>query len=736
MLVNNMKGDNLESIAHIRKKADSMFELQSNHVHSHGVALLAKEFAESFDMGNFGYAMGMLHDLGKEKHEFQEYIQDVNGIEGHSKWSHEGKSHAYVGGLVAKRILGVFYPLIGNPIMGHHRGLYDYLDLEEIEKNPMPSDVAVPSKDDLPLSFPSWFSPSILQPKDFHHIERMLFSCLVDADYLDTERFMLPEEFSLRRNKKSLAELLPRLNVYLASFGEPKTEVNKIRSEVQQICLEKANGSPGFYSLTVPTGGGKTLSSLVWAMNHAVWHGKKRIIIAIPYTSIIVQTAAILRNIFGEENVLEHHSNVVDDAKDEESSRRLKLATENWDYPIIVTTNVQLFESMMANRSSECRKLHNITNSVLILDEVQTLPTDFLQPIVDTLDTYQRLFGTSVLFTTASQPVLEGYHQGSNPSVVLNGLKHIEEIIPKEWKLHDHLRRVELDIDDSPRTYDEIAEMLMRHERVLCIVNTRRDAKEVFERLPDEGVRIHLSRMMCPAHVSEKIEEMKMALSNSENKVVRVVSTQLIEAGVDIDFPVVYRQEAGLDSILQAAGRCNREGRLPLCTTHVFSLAAEHALPRGFITQCNNARKNMVGDHDWFSRESMNDYFHQLYSRVPSFDKKDIKHYLYNMKELMFETAAQKFRLIDDDAVSVVVNWNDSLALVEKLKQEGPTYSLIKKLSQYSVNLRRYDFDELNKSGIVEEVIEGFYVIFGRNQYSNEVGLLTDNKWLEETWII
>ncbi|MCQ2259730.1 MAG: CRISPR-associated helicase/endonuclease Cas3, partial [Bacteroidaceae bacterium] len=241
---------------------------------------------------------------------------------------------------------------------------------------------------------------------------------------------------------------------------------------------------------------------------------------------------------------------------------------------------------------------------------------------------------------------------------------------------------------------------------------------------------------MCPAHVAEKIQEMKQALADPKNKVVRVVSTQLIEAGVDIDFPVVFRQEAGLDSILQAAGRCNREGKLPICTTYVFSLSAEHALPRGFITQCNNARLNMGDTHDWFSPEAMNNYFLQLYSRIQSFDKKDMKYYLYNMEELMLETAAQKFRLIDDDTVAVVVNWQDSLSLVEELKTDGPTYTLMKKLSQYSVNLRRHDFDEMKKDGIVDEIVGGLYVSFGQNQYNEDVGLLTDNQWLEETYII
>lgn len=722
-------------ISHIRKDAEGNLEYQSNEEHSLGVAELARQFACEFDMGDFGYVMGMLHDKGKEKDEFQNYIRYENGLVEHRAYTQDGKAHAYVGGLLAKKLYPNFAALMTNPIMGHHRGLYDYTDLETEEQRTVPKEVDVLHYPQ--LSLPAWFVPSVLQQKDFHHIERILYSCLVDADFLDTERFVQPVKYKLRGSRTNMPDLLSMLNKYLGRFGEPKTDVNRIRSEVQRLCREKANGQPGFYSLTVPTGGGKTLSSLVWAMNHAICYGKKRIIIAIPYTSIIVQTAAILRDIFGTENVLEHHSNVSDDEeKDDDNSRQLLLATENWDYPIIVTTNVQLFESMMSSHSSDCRKLHNISNSVLILDEVQTLPTDFLQPIVDTLDTYQRLFGTSVLFTTASQPVLEGEHQGTNPSIKLKGLSHIEEIIPKELVLHNRLRRVALDIDETPKTYDDVSDMLMQHDRVLCIVNTRRDAKEIFDRLPAEGIRIHLSRMMCPAHLSEKIKEMKDALADSNNKVVRVVSTQLIEAGVDLDFPVVFRQEAGLDSILQAAGRCNREGKLPLCTTYVISLSAEHSLPRGFITQCNNARLNMGGKHDWFSPDAMTNYFKQLYSRIQSFDRKDMTHYLYNMRELMFETAAQEFRLIDDATKSVIINWEDSFDLVEQLKREGPSYTLMKQLSQYSVNLRKHDLDRMLQNGIVEEIIEGVYVASERKQYDENVGLLTDNQLLEETWII
>lgn len=261
----------------------------------------------------------------------------------------------------------------------------------------------------------------------------MLYSCLVDADYLDTEHFMLPEQFRLRGGKSTVEELLLKLEVYLSNLKRnvSNTEINRIRNEVQQYCIDASEDDVDFYSLTVPTGGGKTLSSVLWALRHANKNGLRRIIIAIPYTSIITQTAATLRNIFGDENVLEHHSNV--NLMDEnEGSQRLKLATENWDYPIVVTTNVQLFESLFSNKPSDCRKLHNIVNSVLILDEVQTLPMGFLQPIVDTLDTLKRVFNVSILFTTASQPVLNGRIEGTNPLVGFDALPQIKEIVPQK----------------------------------------------------------------------------------------------------------------------------------------------------------------------------------------------------------------------------------------------------------------------------------------------------------------
>ncbi len=709
------------------------WKFQSNEEHTEGVARMAASFAAEFGMAEWGRAIGLLHDKGKESNAFQQHIKKSSGYDPTVKDVGD-YHHAFVGAKMAGKLYGkTAENLLVNQIYSHHTGLHDCGDMQELEKDiPAEVDVNVRSCNLNKTLF-------TIGGNDFHHLSRMLFSCLVDADFLDTESFMDATSYGLRGGGESLPVLAVKLDAYLARLkeGARDTAVNRIRAQVQQRCLESVPSPKGFYSLTVPTGGGKTLSSLLWAIKHALHNGQKRIVIAIPYTSIIVQTASILKGIFGEENVLEHHSNVdSEQIKDEELRRRMSMAAENWDAPIIVTTNVQLFESMFSNRPSVCRKLHNIANSVIILDEVQTLPIEFLQPIVDSLKTYQKIFGVSVLFTTASQPVLSGLIEGCNPKASFDGIERIKEIIPAEYALHDKLRRVQLDINNNPQGYDEVAEQLKRHRRVLCIVNTRRDAKEIFNRLPQEGVTLHLSRTMCPRHVSETIASIKRALKEDGDTVIRVVATQLVEAGVDIDFPVVYRQEIGLDSLLQAAGRCNREGRYEMCTTHMFSLAKEHSLPSGMMQASNSARLALNPSSDWFAPETMARYFMQLYCRVDSFDAKDIKHYLYSVKELYFDAAAKEFNLIDNTGVSVVVPWGDSQTLIERFKNEGPSYALMKKLGQYTVNIYKNDFKALLGMGVVSEIYEGVYVMEYSQQYDTYLGLITDNKLKDETLIL
>ena len=733
--------ENTQIISHIRKED---LAIQTNKAHSCGVAERAELFTQALGMPGWGTFLGLLHDKGKEKKDFQTYIRLMNEFPADSR-TYQDKTHAYVGALLAKRLFPKGYHFVAYALAGHHAGMPDSYSLEELLKKDLPEEVSWDGLPDVP-SPPSYLRQ--MQQPDLNHLFRMLYSCLVDADYLDTENFMMPGQARLRNNQTSLADLLPKLEVYLQNLAERSadTPVNRIRKQVQDVCRQAAERPSGVYSLTVPTGGGKTLSSILWAMLHAIRQGKQRIILSIPYTSIITQTAAVLKKIFGDDQVLEHHSNLAVDETDvsDETALRKKLATENWDFPIIVTTNVQLLESMYASHPSACRKLHNIANSVLLFDEVQTLPGERLQPIVDALRTYQRFFGVSLLFTTASQPTLEGVRPGHQADLL--GFEKIEEIVPAAWHLHEKLRRVHLHFCTSPLTYQEISEQLLQHPRVLCIVNTRKDAGEIFSRLGESepgALHFHLSRMMCAEHLDHTLHEIKEALQRDASTPIRVVSTQLVEAGVDMDFPVVYRQEAGLDSILQAAGRCNREGKLPeLGRTEVFQIEGRR-VPLGTLNYANQARLNMPAPKDWFSPEAMKDYFTHFYHQIPTFDKKEegkdglkwtMQELLYSVKKPMFDTADHVFRLIDSKGYSVVVHYGESDTLMNHLKNGVFDPLLFRRLNRYAVQLNEHDFKAFVEAGMIEPV-QGLYYLSDSAQYHSSVGLKLDNHWIDEILI-
>ena len=427
---------------------------------------------------------------------------------------------------------------------------------------PSARDIPVDSPRDIPGRFALWV--------------RMLFSCLVDADFLDTESFMDEGKQTARNGAPNVAALLAALDAHMSAVAAnaAPTPVNRLRADVLRQCRDKAERAPGVFTLTVPTGGGKTLSGLAFALTHATRHGKRRVIYAIPYTSIIEQTADIFRGIFGEANVVEHHSNA-ESAPEKETSRS-RLACENWDAPLVVSTNVQLFESLFARRTSRCRKLHNIVGSVIVLDEAQLLPVEFLQPILDVLRLLVREYGVTLVLCTATQPALTS-QESFDPRRGLRGFKpeEVTEIIDDVPALYTALRRVRVhrpaDLN-AKREWRDIAHEIASHEAVLAIVNRRADARDLYRllRAEDAEVTWHLSAQMCPQHRSDTIARIKAALdarrnalaAGIETKPLRVVSTQLVEAGVDMDFPAVYRAMAGLDSIAQAAGRCNREGRL------------------------------------------------------------------------------------------------------------------------------------------------------------------------------
>ncbi len=351
------------------------------------------------------------------------------------------------------------------------------------------------------------------------------------------------------------------------------TPLQGIRRDVLNQTIIAASGTPGMYSLTVPTGGGKTLASLGFALEHARLHNKRRIIYAIPFTSIIEQTASVFRSVLGKDAVVEHHSNIddpyiekregqPDNDRDNDSVR--KLAAENWDAPLIVTTNVQLFESLHASRPGRCRKLHNLTDSIIILDEAQQLPRDFHQPIVRVMNQLSETFGVTWLLCTATQPVLEAIHDPLNREE-MEELRHVREIIPNPAELSTHLKRVEITFARESQSWEDVAHKLAAQTCVLCIVNTRRHARELCSLLPNDDNTLHLSASMCASHRSHIISEIRQRLAarrNGSTRPLRVVSTQLVEAGVDLDFPCVFRAMAGLDAIAQAAGRCNREGKM------------------------------------------------------------------------------------------------------------------------------------------------------------------------------
>jgi CRISPR-associated endonuclease/helicase Cas3 len=568
----------------------------------------------------------------------------------------------------------------------------------------------------------------------------MLFSCLVDADYMDTERFMQPDNYAQRSGFDSLVTLKQRFDSFmetLSSSAQPSL-INIKRSDVLDKCRKAGLLHEGIFNLTVPTGGGKTLSSLAFALEHAIKYDKKRIIVAIPYTSIITQTAQVFRNIFGNENVVEHHSNLDGDTL----SAKQKLATENWDAPIIVTTNVQLFESLYSNRSSHCRKLHNLSHSILILDEAQMLPIEFLKPILSSLNTLVKLFDVTLLCTTATQPVLSG-KIGSREAMFSGFKREVTDIVTNAAELTKDFKRVTIELPEEINTvtsFDEIADELKNYEQVLCIVNTRKESQNLYSKMPE--TTLHLSRMMCSAHILDTIKVIKDRLLN--NQPVRVISTQLIEAGVDIDFPIVYRAFAGLDSIAQAAGRCNREGHLNkkglLGKVKVFN--SEKGIPPGYMRKSADVLKEMllIDKHiDLLSPLTMTKYFEGAFSKVNNFDKPDIKDLLWKDERYMkfqFATAARDFKLIDDaGSKSFVVRYHEGADYIEMLKNKGPESWLMRKLQHYTVSVREADFKELVKYGHIE-CFYGIWVQTDSNLYNSKAGVVLSDQWISEVFIL
>lgn len=683
--------------------------------HLISVGALAAQNAAFFSAGALTQVAGLLHDLGKYTVEFQQRLNGDFGRVDHSTW----------GARIACQRYGPLGKLLAYGIAGHHAGLANGRDGEER------SALNDRLRADLPDLLPDWreeldlpAEKPLTPPTGFRvcrdrgqfqlaFLGRMLFSCLVDADFLDTEAFYnkVERRQSLRGGQKpGLIDLRARLDAYLADFAVD-SQVNRVRGEILVEVRRRAAQVPGLFSLTVPTGGGKTLASLAFALDHAIAHGLRRIIYVIPFTSIVEQNAAVFRRALGDlgDAVLEHHSAFVDDrSRSPQSREKIRLAMENWDAPIVVTTSVQFFESLFAARPSACRKLHNISGSVVILDEAQTLPLKLLRPCVAAIDELALNYKASVVLCTATQPALEA------PDFV-GGLREVRELAPEPARLFESLKRVK--VRHAGSLSDEaLSAQLIEREQVLCIVNNRRHARALYESITDRPGARHLTTLMCAKHRSAVLAEVRRLLA--EGKPCRLVATSLIEAGVDVDFPAVLRAEAGLDSIAQAAGRCNREGRRSPEDSEVSIFSSENpewASPPD-LKQFAQAAREVLRQHgdDPLGLIAIRRYFGLLYWQKGPQELD--AHNLLGMIEdgkldgLPYETLASKFRMIDSTQMPVIVPFDEEVqsALRELEFAEGCA-GIARRLQPYLVQVARQVFAELQQVGAIQAVAEERY---------------------------
>ena len=719
--------------------------------HLEGTAARAAAFLESVGLDELGRVAGLLHDLGKYTDQFQARLEG----------SPRRFDHAAPGAkLAVDRYGDLLGKMLAFCVAGHHAGLANGVNGEGISALEERLRGAVSMPDPIweqEIALPAVLTPPRLKPRSTDTVGfcaaflvRMLFSALVDADYLDTEAYYTGLEGTptARGKHPDLAELSRRLEAHLDSLqaNAERRDVNDVRAEVLAHARQGAAERQGVFALTVPTGGGKTLASLAFALDHAGRHGLDRVIYVIPYMSIIEQTASVFRDALrgGDgrpaDFVIEHHSTFDEERiGDRESSRKLHLAMENWDAPIIVTTAVQFFESLFANRPSRCRKLHNIANSVVILDEAQTLPLKCLRPCVTALDELARNWRASVVLCTATQPALR------EADGFTGGFQHVRELAPAPRRLYETLQRTRM--RHVGRMADtELTDRLRESPQVLCIVNTRRHARELYEQLADAEGACHLSTLMYASHRREHLDAVRQRLE--DGKPVRLIATSLVEAGVDFDFPIVWRAEAGLESIIQAAGRCNREGRAPQGDVFVFEPAAgEGRKPPPDVAQFADAARSVMRrySHDnWTSLDAIRAYFRELYwlKGDAALDEKQILQQCAERRHSLdfpFETIAREFRLIDDAQAPVVVpgrgkdGTDDTAARLlrnlEHVPRPGP---IARKLQPYVVQIPPSRREALLAVGAARTVREQdfgrqFVVLANLDLYDEHVGLKLDD---------
>ncbi len=701
---------------------------------------LAAGFATPFSSAEWARLAGAWHDLGKYRPAFQAYLRAATGYD-EADGDLPRVDHSTAGAIHAINELGPAGRAIAYAVAGHHAGLADWHPgesggslSERVGRHELLEDALASGRIPrglLAVAIPGTPPPtkgSASEIEGMHLWVRMLYSCLVDADFLDTERFFDPARSDRRSGWPALDTLRERL-VRHQNTLPVRRPIDAIRSRVRDEAVAKAALAPGFFSLTVPTGGGKTLTSLRFAFEHARMHGQRRVIYAIPYLSIIEQTADVFRSIVGD-GLLEHHSSLDPDERD----LRSRAAAENWDAPLVVTTTVQLFESLFASRSSRCRKLHNIAGSVIVLDEAQLLPPDYLAPILSVLRALVHGYGVSVVLCTATQPALASRSSfGSS----FRGIDGVRELVDDPDGLFGELERTSVEWpEDLGRAVDwaDVASRLAAERQVMCVVNSRADCRALVAAMPPEAPAIHLSALMCAEHRSEVIAGVKARLVAGEP--VRLVSTQLIEAGVDIDFPVVCRALAGLDSIAQSGGRCNREGIHERGRLVVF--VPPQPAPAGHLRRGERATRSILAvtaERERMRPAAFRRFFERFYADG-SLDRRAITPLLEDgarRLEFAFRTAAARFQMVADEGkATILVPYGRGSALLGRLRlstgrPEGPDRLLLRSLQRFTVSVHRGHLRALQRAGALTELMPDVFALDQPDRYDGRLGLLVDD---------
>lgn len=719
--------------------------------HLRNVAELAAKFAAPFGASEEARLAGLLHDLGKYAARFQARLRDPQ-IHGINHWA-AGAVHAYHTG----------QPILAFPIDGHHTGLPAARGHESLEqtlrkfREAMDRVSLTGCTEDVSELLARLHADGITLNSPPIHREtnhfaaalraRFLLSVLADADFLDTEKHFATARSELRRSiPLRESEALEKVLIHLAAKASDSA-LGRLRHELLDACLARAASPTGLFTLTAPTGSGKTLSSLVFALRHIEYHNRnlapddpirlRRVIVVIPYTSIIEQTARVFRDLFavdfGDDYVLEHHANVAPRSEageqghdaEEARIRRARLAAENWASPIVVTTNVRFFESLFANKTSVCRRLHAIARSVVLFDEVQTLPPALAPSLLSATRLLSRDYGCTTVFMTATQPAFATVPLA--PELGANGcVWNPVEINPRPEVFASALRRTEIIVESRqhPVDWPALSGRLVAHEQALCVVNTTGHARALYLLLPPEG-RFHLSSRMCPAHRERVLAEIRQRLVHSRTRTCRLVSTQLIEAGVDVDFHAVYRAFGPLDSIIQTAGRCNREGRQASLGRVMVFHPSDPAKPPGIYALATDKTAEFLARHPDAALDQPGTYaryfaeFYRLAGPVAA----EGDAVLALSQTYDFPAAAEKCRYIDADTRAVLVEWGEGAALIGKLQRERHLSSdECRRAQRFSVNLYPHEFAKAQTCGAVVQPVPDFDLWTWKGHYDPDLG--------------